>query len=48
MLTGMKVTFLLKHCILELLQVSDRQDIDLISYAEPEDWLVAAQVGASG
>ncbi len=48
MLRGVKLTSLLKHCILELLQVSDRQDIDLVSYAEPEDWLVAAQVGASG
>ncbi len=44
----MKVTSLLKDCILELLQVSDRQDIDLIGYAELEDWLVAAQMGASG
>jgi hypothetical protein len=34
MLKGAKLNFLLKHCILELLQVSDRQDIDLVCYAE--------------
>ncbi len=37
MLRGMTLTSLLKHCILKLLQVSDRQDIDLISYAERND-----------
>jgi hypothetical protein len=34
MARGMKVTFLLEHCILELLQASDSQDNDLVSYAE--------------
>jgi hypothetical protein len=34
MLRGMKLTSLLKHCILELLQVIERQNNDLVSYAE--------------
>jgi hypothetical protein len=43
MLRGKKLTFLLKHCILELLPVSDRQDVDLISYAERNESYLSSE-----
>jgi hypothetical protein len=36
-------TSFLKHSILELLQVSDRQDIDLISYAERNETYLSSE-----
>ncbi len=43
MLRGVKLTSLLKDCILELLKVSNRQDIDLIGYAERNESYLSSE-----
>ncbi len=48
MLRGIKVTSLLKHCKLELLQVSDRQNIDLISYAVRNETYLSSETLHTG